>query len=243
MWKLLWVAVLVAVLSTYHADANHEKNKRAIRNNYQISNLPIHSSLKGQDAIVIESDFSGYEYTTPKPTGYVYTRGYVYVTPNVTILTPTTTTTTTTTKKPSTPGTDYLPPRTTRSTTTTTTTTTPSTTTTTTTTTPSTTTTTTTPSTTTTTFKPTYLPPYERTYLPPPEPPREYLPVRPTLMPYPTVRYETIKTPRTTLRPFKPFQIPGPRPTLPSSTTQAVLIRGYEYLPPKEYLPAFKTRK
>ncbi|XP_070149647.1 coiled-coil domain-containing protein 80-like [Polyergus mexicanus] len=229
-WKLLWVAILVAVLSTHHADANYERNKRAIRNDYQIPNLPIHSSLKEQDAIVIESNFLGYEYTTPKPTGYVYTRGYVYVTPNVTILTPTSTTTTTT-KKPSTPGTDYLPPTTTLSTTTTTITTTPSTTTTT---------TTTTPSTTTTTFKPTYLPPYERTYLPPP---RKYLPVRPTPIPYPTIRYETIRTSSITPRTFKPFHTPAPPPTLPPSTTRAVLIRGYEYLPPKEYLPAFKTRK
>ncbi|XP_050455862.1 adipocyte plasma membrane-associated protein Hemomucin-like [Cataglyphis hispanica] len=236
MWKLLWVAILVAVLTTY-ANANHEKNKRAIKNNYQIPNLlpPIHSSLKGQeDAIVIESNFPGYEYTTPKPIGYVY------AIPNVTILTPTSTTTTTT-KKPFTPGNSYLPPRTTPSTTTTTTTT-PSTTTTTTTTTPSTTTTTTTtPSTTTTTtLKPTYLPPYKRTYLPPPAPTRE--PVRPTLIPYPSVKYEPIKL-STTYRPFKSYQKPGPTPTTPRSTTHPVLIRGYEYLPPKEYLPVFETRK
>lgn len=50
-----------------------------------------------QDAVVIESAFSGYEYTTPESDGYVYTPGYVYETPNVTLSI--TTSTTTTTKK------------------------------------------------------------------------------------------------------------------------------------------------
>jgi len=33
--KLLWAAVLVAVLSTCHADANRERSKRAIENSPQ----------------------------------------------------------------------------------------------------------------------------------------------------------------------------------------------------------------
>lgn len=46
---------------------------------------------KRQDAVVIESAFSGYDYTTPKSDGYVYTPGYVYKTPNVTLSVRTTT--------------------------------------------------------------------------------------------------------------------------------------------------------
>lgn len=45
-WKLLWVVILMAVLSTYYAYAS-ERNKRVIKNNYQIQNLqpPIDFSL------------------------------------------------------------------------------------------------------------------------------------------------------------------------------------------------------
>lgn len=37
-WKLLWVAILVAILSTYYANAN-ERSKRVIKNNYQVQDL------------------------------------------------------------------------------------------------------------------------------------------------------------------------------------------------------------
>jgi len=242
MWKLLCVVIVVAVLSTY-ADADRERGQRAIRNRrIHIQNLqpPIDSSVKGQEAIVIESEFLGYNYSTPKTEtdGYVYTPGgYVYVTP----------TTRKPTTKPSPPGTTYLPPgttylpppTTTPTTTTTTSTTTPTTTTTTSTTTP--TTTTTTSTTTRSTTPSIYLPPYTRyTYLPPPEPPKTYPP--PVKYSYPPVNYTRISRGTTTTTRVNTSPISVPPPTLPPPTPTRP--RGYyEYLPPNEYLPAFKTRK
>ncbi|CAL1682276.1 unnamed protein product [Lasius platythorax] len=258
MWKLLCAVIVVAVLSTY-ADADRERGKHAIRNRrIHIQNLqpPIDYSVKGQEAIVIESEFLGYNYSTPKTEtdGYVYTPGgYIYVTPTVKI----STTTRKPTTKPSTPGTTYLPPgttylpppTTTPTTTTTTSTTTPTTTTTTSTTTPTTTTTTstTTPTTTTTTSTttPSTTPfkPYNRTYLPPPGPPKVYLPpVRATVIPYPSVIYTRISTEKTITR-VNTNPITISPPTLPPTTPSRPFGYYNEYLPPKEYLPAFITRK
>ncbi|XP_029670421.1 integumentary mucin C.1-like [Formica exsecta] len=89
MWKLLWAAVLVAVLTTRDAEANRERSKRAIESNsnkYQNFLPPLTSRGIGNQP------FTGYTYSTPK----TESDGYIYRTPDVIFTIPTTTKTTST---------------------------------------------------------------------------------------------------------------------------------------------------